>query len=90
MPIYEYKCRKCNKEFEAVQLFTDEPLKTCRFCKGPVTKLMSLSSFHLKGAGWYVTDYGGKKPSIDTKGEVKTESKSESADSPKADWKSSS
>jgi predicted nucleic acid-binding Zn ribbon protein len=51
---------------------------------------MSLSSFHLKGAGWYVTDYGGKKPSIDTKGEVKTESKSESADSPKADWKSSS
>jgi putative FmdB family regulatory protein len=62
MPIYEYKCRKCGKEFEFFQRMTDPALKSCRFCKGPVEKLMSLSSFHLKGSGWYVTDYGGKKP----------------------------
>jgi predicted nucleic acid-binding Zn ribbon protein len=43
------------------QKITDPAVKTCRFCKGPVTKLMSLSSFHLKGSGWYVTDYGGVK-----------------------------
>lgn len=63
MPIYEYKCRKCGKEFELFQRMTDPVLKSCQHCKGPVEKLMSLSSFHLKGSGWYVTDYGGKKPS---------------------------
>ena len=63
MPIYEYKCRKCGKEFELFQRMTDPVLKSCQDCKGPVHKLMSLSSFHLKGSGWYVTDYAGKKPS---------------------------
>ncbi|MDD5169850.1 MAG: zinc ribbon domain-containing protein [Syntrophales bacterium] len=61
MPIYEYKCRKCGKEFELFQRMTDPVAKACKFCKGPVEKLMSLSTFHLKGSGWYVTDYGGKK-----------------------------
>ncbi|MEA3470734.1 MAG: zinc ribbon domain-containing protein [Thermodesulfobacteriota bacterium] len=63
MPIYEYKCRKCGKQFEAVQDITDDAVKECKFCKGTVDKLISLSSFQLKGSGWYVTDYGGKKPS---------------------------
>ncbi|MEA1971052.1 MAG: zinc ribbon domain-containing protein [Thermodesulfobacteriota bacterium] len=63
MPIYEYKCRKCNKKFEVFQGITDGEVKACKFCGGPVDKLISLSSFHLKGSGWYVTDYGGKKPS---------------------------
>ncbi len=62
MPIYEYKCRKCGKEFELFQNITDRAVKTCKFCKGPVNKLISMSSFHLKGSGWYVTDYGGKNP----------------------------
>ena len=62
MPIYEYKCRKCNKKFEVFQGIADNEIKTCKFCEGPVDKLISLSSFHLKGSGWYVTDYGGKKP----------------------------
>jgi putative FmdB family regulatory protein len=61
MPIYEYKCKKCGKEFEVFQGITDTPAKSCKFCRGTVEKLMSLSSFHLKGSGWYVTDYRGKK-----------------------------
>jgi putative FmdB family regulatory protein len=61
MPIYEYKCRKCGKDFELFQRITDPAVKSCQFCKGPVQKLMSLSSFHLKGSGWYATDYGGVK-----------------------------
>ena len=65
MPIYEYKCRKCGKKFEVFQGITDNEIASCEFCKGPVDKLISLSSFHLKGSGWYVTDYGGKKPSVD-------------------------
>lgn len=65
MPIYEYKCRKCDRKFEVFQGITDNEIKTCELCEGPVDKLISLSSFHLKGSGWYVTDYGGKKPSAD-------------------------
>ncbi len=63
MPIYEYKCRKCGKQFEAFQGITDPELKSCKFCKGKVNKLVSVSSFSLKGSGWYATDYGGKKSS---------------------------
>jgi putative FmdB family regulatory protein len=73
MPIYEYKCRKCGKKFEIMQGITDDVVKECTFCKGPVDKLISLSSFQLKGSGWYVTDYGGKKPSV---GESKEETPS--------------
>ena len=61
MPIYEYECTKCGKVVEAWQKFSDPPLTTCEHCKGKLRKLISLSTFHLKGSGWYVTDYAGKK-----------------------------
>ena len=61
MPIYEYKCKKCGKEVEVFQKITASDVTSCKYCKGPVGKLISLSSFNLKGTGWYVTDYGGKK-----------------------------
>jgi putative FmdB family regulatory protein len=61
MPIYEYQCRKCLKAFEVVQKVSDPELKSCKFCKGAVKRMMSVTTFHLKGSGWYVTDYGGKK-----------------------------
>ena len=78
MPIYEYRCRKCNKEFEVVQSISDPELKSCRFCKGPVTKLMSVSSFHLKGSGWYVTDYGGwQAPASESAAKSETTAKSD-------------
>jgi putative FmdB family regulatory protein len=86
MPIYEYKCRKCGKQFEAFQGITEPELKSCKYCKGKVHKLVSLSSFSLKGSGWYTTDYAGKKPpakaeTAETKTETKaTESSTISAD----------
>ncbi|NOX21328.1 MAG: zinc ribbon domain-containing protein [Nitrospirae bacterium] len=60
MPIYEYLCLKCNKELEVVQKFSDEPLTTCPECGGQLKKLISSSSFILKGSGWYITDYASK------------------------------
>jgi putative FmdB family regulatory protein len=78
MPIYEYKCKKCGKEYELFQNISDPAAKTCKFCKGPAHKLISLSSFHLKGSGWYVTDYGGKKAPTT---EVKKEDSEKSASS---------
>jgi putative FmdB family regulatory protein len=69
MPIYEYKCRKCGNQFEVFQGISDPEVKSCKFCKGKVQKLVSLSSFSLKGSGWYVTDYKGKKPQATAKTE---------------------
>jgi len=80
MPIYEYQCRKCGRSFEIVQRVSEPELKSCKFCKGPVKRLMSVTSFHLKGSGWYVTDYGGKKPPVVEK--EKSEPPKETAPSP--------
>ncbi len=57
MPIYEYRCEKCDSHFEVIQKFSDKPLKFCSKCKGRLAKLISQTSFQLKGSGWYVTDY---------------------------------
>jgi putative FmdB family regulatory protein len=82
MPIYEYKCKKCGKQFEAFQGITEPDLKTCKFCKGKVHKMMSLSSFSLKGSGWYATDYAGKKtPATKTAKTETTTSESSSTSS---------
>jgi putative FmdB family regulatory protein len=63
MPIYEYECTKCGKMTEAIQRFSDPPLSSCSHCTGELHKLISMSTFHLKGSGWYVTDYAGKNQS---------------------------
>ena len=60
MPLYEYECTQCGQVEEALQKFSDKPLKKCRHCSGSLRKLISNSSFHLKGTGWYVTDYANK------------------------------
>ncbi len=60
MPIYEYKCNACGHRFEKLQSFSEEPIKTCPRCGGEVKKLISRSSFILKGSGWYATDYARK------------------------------
>ena len=80
MPIYEYQCRKCGRSFEIVQRVSEPDHKSCKFCKGPVKRLMSVTSFHLKGPGWYVTDYGGKKPPVVEK--EKSKSPADAAPSP--------
>ncbi len=71
MPIYEYKCAGCGKHFEHIQKITEEPLSACPFCSGKVQKLVSNCSFHLKGTGWYVTDYGKKRVSTGKRRRVK-------------------
>ena len=89
MPIYEYLCGKCDHEFEVEQRITDNPVKTCPSCRSrKVKRLISQTSFVLKGRGWYSDLYSSKstKTSGDTsesgsKGDAKSESSS-SGDSP--------
>jgi putative FmdB family regulatory protein len=61
MPIYEYECKKCGT-FEAVQSMSEEPLKRCPECRSKVSRLISSSSFHLRGGGWYADSYDAKSP----------------------------
>lgn len=62
MPIYEYACDKCSHEFEVEQRITDEPVKTCPQCRSrKVRRLISQTSFVLKGGGWYSDLYSSSK-----------------------------
>lgn len=70
MPIYEYQCLSCKKEHEIIQKFSDPPLTICPACGGKLEKKLSLSSFQLKGGGWYKEGYSSPSP---PKKETKTE-----------------
>jgi putative FmdB family regulatory protein len=91
MPIYEYQCDACGQISEELQKFSDPPLTTCRHCQGKLSKLISHSAFHLKGGGWYVSDYGNKKPNSATASsepaatEKKPEAPAPAAPAPKSD-----
>jgi putative FmdB family regulatory protein len=67
MPYYEYACSKCETEFEVEQRITEDPIKSCPKCRSRrVKRLISRTSFALKGGGWYADGYvsnGGSEPS---------------------------
>jgi putative FmdB family regulatory protein len=71
MPIYEYECTNCGRITEALQKFSDKPLAVCEHCDGKLQKLISQSTFHLKGSGWYVTDYAKKSTASSAPSKVK-------------------
>lgn len=81
MPVYEYECTKCGRLEEAFQRFSDKPLSKCRHCSGKLQKLISQSAFHLKGSGWYVTDYANKSKSSSSKPQKAESASSESGTS---------
>lgn len=74
MPIYEYECQDCGKQFEALQGISEKPLKKCKYCQGPAKRLISQSSFALKGGGWYQDGYS-KQPSKAKRGHDSKSSK---------------
>jgi len=91
MPIYEYKCKKCGEHSEYIQKFSDSPITDCKKCgtTGALEKHMSLGSFHLKGSGWYVTDYAKKNMPKDSSKEstesVKNKTEKPASDATKGD-----
>ena len=90
MPLYEYKCLKCERTTEKIESVKGPHVKKCPHCGGKVEALISRSAIQFKGAGWYVTDYAGKKsagaagdgekPSGDTKSSETTASETKSGD----------
>jgi putative FmdB family regulatory protein len=59
MPIYEYRCTSCGNEFEVIQKVGARQLRKCKQCEGKLEKLISRTSFQLKGGGWFINDYAG-------------------------------
>lgn len=77
MPIYEYKCNACGEHTELVQKFSDEPATLCPHChENELQKLVSAAAFHLKGSGWYVTDFKDNKNKTQDKDNKKEDNKS--------------
>ena len=68
MPIYAYRCSSCNFEQDVMQKMADAPLTTCPSCHAEAfAKQLTAPGFHLKGNGWYATDFkGGAKPKADS------------------------
>jgi putative FmdB family regulatory protein len=99
MPIYEYACGACSHRFEEWQKMSDKPIRTCPKCKAKkVEKLISQTSFTLKGGGWYSDLYAGPKPGAaaakdsepsGSSSEAKDSSKKESSKETKSDSTSS-
>ena len=92
MPFYEYQCKACGAEVEALQKITDAPLKKCPECgKNQLAKLVSAPVFRLKGGGWYETDFktdkDNKRNLVGDKDEAKSEVKPEAKADAKADAK---
>ena len=90
MPLYEYHCEACGHRFEVIQKFSDPPTETCPKCGSRVHKLQSAPAFHLKGTGWYATDYakkdqGGPAKPADSKDETKSSDSADKSDGQKSD-----
>jgi len=92
MPIYDFECRSCSARFERLQKLSDPDPTVCPECgKETVKRRLTAPAFRLAGSGWYETDFkkdGDTKRNLAGKDEApaaKTESKSESADKPKAE-----
>ena len=81
MPIYEYQCAACGRVVEKWQKISEEPLATCQSCGGNLSKIISNCSFHLKGSGWYVTDYSGNRTGAAASSASEAAKPADSADS---------
>jgi putative FmdB family regulatory protein len=79
MPLYEYRCSKCDRVFEVLQKFSDAPLELHEGCGGPVERLISAPSFQFKGSGWYITDYKNAAPNAGANGAGAKESEAKGA-----------
>ena len=83
MPMYEYQCAACGHRLEAIQKFSDKPLKSCPKCKkAKLERLLSSPAIQFKGTGWYITDYARKSSPEHSKAEkAEKESKETKSDS---------
>ncbi|MBX9703072.1 MAG: zinc ribbon domain-containing protein [Silvanigrellaceae bacterium] len=84
MPIYEFKCQTCGNIDEHFMRVSDPAPSQCTKCGRAVEKIISQSSFSLKGSGWYVTDYKKSVPTTQSSDSVGSPQAPESSPAPTA------
>ncbi len=89
MPVYEYECSECGHHMEVWQKISDSPIEVCEQCNGKVKKILSQTTFHLKGSGWYVTDYGSRKTQCGSPSSAPSKVESATPKAPKQESKAS-
>jgi putative FmdB family regulatory protein len=90
VPMYEYRCTKCNHVFEKIQKFSDPPITECPKCGALVEQVISAPAVQFKGAGWYVNDYAKKSGGGNgSKSDVSSSSETKSSESKGSESKSS-
>jgi len=75
MPLYEYECEACGLRFERVQHLSDDPLRSCPECEGPVHRVIQPVGIIFKGSGFYATDSRGKSSTLSSNGKSDREGK---------------
>jgi putative FmdB family regulatory protein len=86
VPTYEYRCKSCGEELEAVQSFTDDPLTECPACGGPLRKVFGSIGITFKGSGFYKTDSrAGSKSTSSTSSDGAGKDSSSSSESSSTD-----
>ena len=85
MPLYEYRCLKCDRHTDKIENLNGPHLKKCPHCGGKVESVLTAPAIQFKGSGWYVTDYGGKTPAGDSQTSEKSEKSDHSEKSEKSE-----
>ena len=84
MPLHEYECQKCRRQFERIESFSGPHLKKCPKCGAKVERLVAAPAFQFKGSGWYVTDYARASKAADSDKKEKPEKESKASPAKKA------
>ena len=85
MPLYEYRCLKCDRHTDKIENLNGPHLKKCPHCGGKVESVLTAPAIQFKGSGWYVNDYGRKSSGGDASKSEKSETQEKSEKSEKSD-----
>lgn len=85
MPLYEYRCLKCDRHTDKIENVNGPHLKKCPHCGGKVESVLTAPAIQFKGSGWYVTDYGRKTSGGDGQKSEKSEKSEKAEKSDKSD-----
>jgi putative FmdB family regulatory protein len=88
MPIYEYRCTSCGFQKEYLKKISDPVMTVCPECNQQTfSKMLTAAGFHLKGSGWYATDFKNPKPAAKSGGKDKSDAKTDAKPDAKTDAK---
>ena len=85
MPLYEYRCLKCDRHTDKIENLNGPHLKKCPHCGGKVESVITAPAIQFKGSGWYVNDYGRKTSGGDGQKSEKSENSEKSEKSDKSE-----